>query len=170
MKIFLSENLKALRKERGISQQQLAAHLDISRNKIASYEGKGIEPKLSLLLKLSTFFKVSVDDLVTRDLSEYGIDTGKADYDSQQVKVSTADQDAVRLREKVDHDVVESFVGNVERCYKMYEGFKSFYRLKSRNDVPNHEVNNLLLILDHLLKVDQTFIQTLKTHYALDTL
>ena len=58
------ETLLELRKEKGITQLDVAKALDISRQAYANYEVGKREPDLTMLLKLAGFFGVSVDDLL----------------------------------------------------------------------------------------------------------
>jgi transcriptional regulator with XRE-family HTH domain len=58
------ETLLELRKEKGITQMDVAKVLDISRQAYANYEIGKREPDLATLLKLADFFGVSVDYLL----------------------------------------------------------------------------------------------------------
>ena len=51
-----------------MTQSDLAELLGVSRSTYANYEKEQSDPPASQLLKLSQFYKVSVDDLLTRDL------------------------------------------------------------------------------------------------------
>ncbi len=57
-------NLKKLRTEKGISQQQLANELEISQQSINKYENHKIEPEIFLLEKMADYFETSIDYLV----------------------------------------------------------------------------------------------------------
>lgn len=59
-----SETLIALRKEKNLSQQQLANATGLSRSAIAKSEKGRNESTASALLRLSHFFKVSVDEIM----------------------------------------------------------------------------------------------------------
>ena len=59
-----SNNLKALRKEKNITQKQLATYLCLSRSTIAGYETKSHQPDFATLEKLAEYFQVSIDHLV----------------------------------------------------------------------------------------------------------
>lgn len=65
-----SINLKALRKETELTQLQLAEKLGINRATLASYEEGRAEPKFDKLLKIASYFKVSLDDLLSSELTE----------------------------------------------------------------------------------------------------
>lgn len=59
-----SNNLKVLRKEVALTQSQLSEKLGLNRATLASYEEGRAEPKFEILMKLASFLKVSVDDLL----------------------------------------------------------------------------------------------------------
>lgn len=57
--------LKKLRAERGLSQLKVAMDLSISREALSYYENGRRSPDLQMLLKLSGYFNVSIDYLIT---------------------------------------------------------------------------------------------------------
>lgn len=57
--------LKKIRKQRNLNQQKLAIDLNISRESLSYYENGKREPSLSLLLKMSEYFNVSINYLIT---------------------------------------------------------------------------------------------------------
>lgn len=65
-----SKILKELRESRDITQDELARHLKVSRPTIAGYETKQRQPDFDKLVKISKFFHVSVDYLLTGEYSE----------------------------------------------------------------------------------------------------
>lgn len=58
------ERLRYLRKLKGVSQQQVANHLNYGYSAISNYESGRCEPSIADLIKLANFFGVSVDFLV----------------------------------------------------------------------------------------------------------
>lgn len=60
-----SVNLKNLRESQNITQEQLADYLQVSRPTIAGYETKSRQPDFERLEKISQFFHVSIDYLLT---------------------------------------------------------------------------------------------------------
>lgn len=58
------KNLKALRKENGISQRQLGESIGVSQQSINKYENYEIEPDIHTLILIAQFFHTSVDYLV----------------------------------------------------------------------------------------------------------
>lgn len=58
--------LKKLRKERGITQLQLALALNLNQNAISRYESGTREADYRTLILLADYFKVSIDYLLER--------------------------------------------------------------------------------------------------------
>ena len=67
---FLAGNIKLLRKYKKLSQEELGQHLGLNRGNIASYENGSAEPKICNLLRMASFFGVSIIDLAERDLKQ----------------------------------------------------------------------------------------------------
>jgi len=67
--MFLSENLKFLRKRRRLTQQDLAETLNTKRSSINNYENGTTFPPVSILIGLSDLFHLSIDTLVRINLS-----------------------------------------------------------------------------------------------------
>lgn len=61
------EKLKTLRTERGLTQEQLAARLYVSRTAVSKWETGGGSPNLDSLQAVARLFDVSVDDLLSTD-------------------------------------------------------------------------------------------------------
>lgn len=66
----IGSNIKHLRKQRGLTQSELAENIGIKRAVIGSYEENRATPKLSVLKDLATFFDVSMDKLAAEKLWE----------------------------------------------------------------------------------------------------
>jgi transcriptional regulator with XRE-family HTH domain len=64
----LAQNIKTLRHQSGISQQTLAEAVGIARSTLAEYERGKTEPNIDTLIKLAAYFKVSLDQLICKNL------------------------------------------------------------------------------------------------------
>lgn len=64
MNILFSERLVQLRKEKGLTQVELAKILNTTQRRISYMELGKVEPDLSTLVLLSNYFKVSTDYLI----------------------------------------------------------------------------------------------------------
>ncbi|SDI95079.1 Peptidase S24-like [Chryseobacterium jejuense] len=70
MSIF-SNNIRSLRAKRKLSQQNVADDLTISRVRYSKYENGISEPPIELLIRISKYFHVSIDLLLSVDLQKY---------------------------------------------------------------------------------------------------
>lgn len=88
-----SEKLMDLRRKSGLSQEQLADRLGVTRQSVSKWESGTAMPELVKLISLSDIFGVSLDYLVKDYLEEPESAGGGDDLSAQQ---------AVRLEKKVD--------------------------------------------------------------------
>lgn len=65
-----SENLKNIRKENHLSQEQLADELGVSRQAISKWESSTAYPEMDKIIMLCDKFNVNIDDLLHRDIKE----------------------------------------------------------------------------------------------------
>ncbi len=59
----MKNNLEALRKERGIKQEELATALEVSRQTIGSLENGRYNPSILLAFKIAKFFGLSIEEI-----------------------------------------------------------------------------------------------------------
>ncbi|HMF70472.1 MAG TPA: LexA family transcriptional regulator [Flavitalea sp.] len=64
------KNLKYLRKLRGMTQEEFANKLKIKRSLLGAYEEERAEPRLEVLELVSESFKLSLDELLLKDLGD----------------------------------------------------------------------------------------------------
>ena len=62
-----SERLIELRKEKSLTQLQLANDLGFSRTAISDWESRNREPAYDTLIKVANYFSVSLDYLLGRE-------------------------------------------------------------------------------------------------------
>lgn len=88
------QNLKYLRKLRGWTQEEFAIKLGIKRSLIGAYEEERADPRLEVLEIVSDTFKLSLDDLLLKDLSN----TGNSYLDKRrQQKMMTVDRNVIHF-------------------------------------------------------------------------
>jgi putative transcriptional regulator len=63
----MRNRVRELRTARGLSQGQLAEHLDVSRQTINSIEQERYTPSLPLALALARFFETTVEEMFDAD-------------------------------------------------------------------------------------------------------
>jgi len=64
-----NKNLKYLRKLRGWTQDEFSTKLNIKRSLLGAYEEERAEPRIEVLEVVADMFKLTLDDLLRKDLS-----------------------------------------------------------------------------------------------------
>lgn len=85
----LSDNLRALRKQKGYSQEQLAERLNVSRQAVSKWESDNGYPEMESLIILSDLFECTIDDLLKNDLTQHN-PTAKQAYDKHYSLIAKA--------------------------------------------------------------------------------
>ena len=95
----LSEKLQTLRKQRGLTQEELAAALYVSRTAISKWESGRGTPSIDSLKAIAAYFSVSVDALLSGDqlLSIAEEDTKRKTAHQQDLVFGLLDAGAVLL-------------------------------------------------------------------------
>lgn len=83
---MMNDELKRLRKEKGLTQVELAERLNVSQSTIASWENGKRRPDLDFLPTIADFFGVSLSEI-------YGKDT-----------LTEIDDEALAIRERLRRD------------------------------------------------------------------
>ena len=102
-----SSNLKALRKSRGMTQEQLADFLNLSRSTIAGYESRNRQPDFEHLVIIAEFFHVTIDYLLR----------GYEDEPDDSIKENILDQEVLRSYRKLTFDSKQDAL----RCIRLLE-------------------------------------------------
>jgi transcriptional regulator, XRE family len=64
----MDNSLDKYREEFGISQRELAEHVEVTRQTINAVEGDRYDPSVELVFKLAAFFQCAVEDLFHPDV------------------------------------------------------------------------------------------------------
>ncbi len=67
---YSNQNLRYLRKLRGWTQEEFANKLNIKRSLLGAYEEERAEPRIDVLEQVGDMFRLTLDDLLRKDLSE----------------------------------------------------------------------------------------------------
>lgn len=73
------ERIRQLRQARGISQVELSAALDVTKQSVSNWENNNIQPSIDILIWLSRYFSVSTDYILGLDERKYIEITGLTD-------------------------------------------------------------------------------------------
>ena len=130
---MLSENLKTIRKQKGLSQEELAIRLNVVRQTISKWE-KGISvPDSDMLIRLAEILEVNVGDLLGKKIEE----EDKRDALTEQL-VRINEQLAIRNRRsklilKIIAAVISVFI--ILNLLLVLMNMISFDSLKDRNTI-----------------------------------
>lgn len=102
MKMTLAENIRRFRKERALTQEQLAEALGVTAGAVYKWEAKLSIPELELILEMADFFDTSVDVLV-----------------GYEMKDNRLKETAARLK-KYRHDKDPAGLSEAEKALKKY--------------------------------------------------
>ena len=123
----IGNKIRELRKQRGITQEQLAESIGISFQAVSKWENNIVLPDITLVPVLASYFGVSMDELFDFNLKEI--------------------EHAVRIITEKAYQYRESNPAESRRILE--EGLKKY----PENDIL---LNNLLYVLDYSVKPDET--------------
>ena len=66
----LKDNLKKIRKEYNLSQEELADKLGVSRQSVSKWESGGAYPEMDKVLQICKIFNLNIDELLNQDIKE----------------------------------------------------------------------------------------------------
>ncbi|MFD0992293.1 helix-turn-helix domain-containing protein [Tenacibaculum geojense] len=66
---FFGRNIKKIRGVKGLSQKAFAEVFDLKRATLGAYEEGRSEPKIETIIKIANYFSITIDSLLTADLT-----------------------------------------------------------------------------------------------------
>jgi len=66
---FFGKNIRKIRNVKNMSQQAFADLFNLKRGTLGAYEEERSEPKIETILKIANYFSITVDDLLTKELT-----------------------------------------------------------------------------------------------------
>ena len=66
----LADNLKKIRKDNNLSQEQLAEKLGVSRQSVSKWESGLAYPEMDKVIQICKMFNLNMDELLNKDISE----------------------------------------------------------------------------------------------------
>lgn len=121
METTLSENIRTFRKQRSLTQEQLAEVLGVTPGAVYKWEAKLSVPELPVILKLADFFDTSVDVLLGYKIRDNSLN---AMAERVNAYLQSSDPGALSEAEKALKKYPNSFVV-VHGCAQIYNVFGS---------------------------------------------
>ena len=99
---MLKENIKAIRKSKGLSQEELAIKLNVVRQTISKWEQGLSVPDAEMLISISEVFETPVSTLLGENISESKVDDLKAISEKLEI-INLQLSQRKNLRRKIIH-------------------------------------------------------------------
>lgn len=149
------QNLRFLRRLKGLSQQELANRLGLKRNNIASYELGTVEPKVETLIQIAVFFNCTPEELLAVSLWE------------NSVIVEETDEEQAVAEEGHYPLLLEELIQRTEQAQKIYDGYQAFHDMRKEVDGSTsslvrgleNDLDNLFTMLSSTLENNWQFIR-----------
>lgn len=109
---MLAHNLHFLRRKKGLSQQELADQLEIPRTTWSGYELGKVEPNITMLQKISSFFDQPIDRLLGERIDFDDLEIARDA--NVRVLAITMDQDERQNIELVDSKAEAGYLDNFQ--------------------------------------------------------
>lgn len=154
---YFGKNLKLLRKLKGVSQQELAKNVGLSRNNIASYESGTVEPNAKSFLKIALYLEINPSIFLSTEIGTDNLDSVieiKHDDDTVSEYLSTC---------------ISSFINSTSESSKILEAYRSFYELTDMNKLPAdseiaHMRNQILELMHQMLETNWNFLKQINAN------
>ncbi len=100
-------NISTLRKEKGVTQEDLAKYVGISAQAVSKWENGGV-PDIELLPKIADYFETSIDRLFDRNVMQY------KEYNSAFIKkiINTPESERFKIAFEYCWDIERALTGN----------------------------------------------------------
>ncbi len=144
MEIYLADNIKKLRKEHALTQEQFAEALGVTVGAVYKWESKQSMPEIKLLVEIAEFFETSVDVLLGYSWKNENV-TSAVENIYQYIKAKNFDN-GIRYAEKI----LKKFPNSFEVVYHSAE----LYFLAAMFDVTKVQ-RTIELFQDAIRLVDQ---------------
>lgn len=95
------ESLERIRKDRGLTQSQLAASLDVNQSLVAKWESGKVQPRSSTLERLALVLEVETEELLAGEFGKVSVNLRSVDPKlvelmGQVHRLAVADREALR--------------------------------------------------------------------------
>ena len=106
-----SNKLYCLRKQKGLSQDELGSKLNVSRQTISKWELGETTPELEKLIALSDFFQISLDELVMGAKERESTKIELSRKSNLEIIIDSIDREKVKISTKKISKVVLIIIG-----------------------------------------------------------
>jgi transcriptional regulator with XRE-family HTH domain len=150
---FLHQNIRLLRKQLKLSQEELANRVGLNRGNIASYENGTAEPKICNLLKLSNLFGVSIIDLTQKNLDDHS-----------HLKEASNKFQKLNANEK---ELMDQFAKRAEELQSVIQSIHTCFQFKAKSMQGFEQSREMMIIAMKFEELFDASENLLHNHHAL---
>ncbi|WP_375579419.1 helix-turn-helix transcriptional regulator [Marivirga tractuosa] len=174
----ISNNIKYLRTEKGLSQTAMAEAVGLKRGNIASYEKELAQPSIENLVKIADYFGIDIHQIVNEDL-QYS--SKKITQEKNPFKIFEESFPIQGLKDRVNalkgnhnaEDKVKRLRDQNKDIQKMVDGFRAFHKMRMNSSDGSEDLTkklsadyiNLLDILQTVLKSNTDLIKIIDKNH-----
>ena len=135
--MYLAQNLKYLRKQKGLNQNDLAEVLGVKRSTVGNWETDRREPEINMQICIAEYFGITLDDLILKDLRP-------------PIPLYALNLRFLRKRHKMTQEDIGNLLNVTQKCVSKYEKGERSLEVEKLVKIANH----FWLTLDQLVKKD----------------
>lgn len=166
----IGNNIKKLRKVKGLSQQAFAELFGLTRGNISSYEEFRAEPRIEVILQIAKYFSIPVAELLEKQLTvneilnfeDYFVDDNAAKNAKNLAQIPFIGREAFQMGQHVLTDIA-----NLPQIYFPVYSKSSFMAVENNSFIPRPVSfpfeENAILFFEH---VDVDILHTLDRHFG----
>ena len=125
MTIYLSENIKRLRRENNLTQETLAEFLGVTFQSVSNWERGESYPDITMLPEIASFFKVSIEELL-------GVNKAESEEEIQKLIAEHDNLTDEKLIKKSIYYLKDKYPNDF-RVQLRYMGYLIFYDIAAQN-------------------------------------
>lgn len=140
MELQIGNNIKNLRRQRGMTQEELAVRLNITAAAISKWENKDSYPDISVLIPIAEVFGVTLDELMGYDLKCEEAEVTKTLNDYNHLTVSGKFNEASKL-------IASAYITRPNN----YRLIRAYMKDIAKNGVSNRHIDELKRLAECIL-------------------
>lgn len=110
-KVSFGARIQRLRKEKGLTQNQIADQVGVSAQAVSKWENDQATPDIDILVKLSEIYDVSLDELLGKEVKTKLVEKpSKKDFEQMILKIIVTSQDGDKVRINLPLPLLQVFV------------------------------------------------------------